>query len=437
MPLTDSPVVGRARSQENSAPEVSIVLPCLNEAETLAECIRRARGAIEDHHLVAEIIVADNGSTDGSQAIARRLGATLVAVDPKGYGSALRGGIGAAHGKYIVMADADASYDFGSIYPFIQKLRAGYDLVIGNRFRGGIEPGAMPWTHRWIGNPILSRVGRLFFGSRVGDFHCGLRAFRREAYERMDLQTTGMEFASEMVVRASLCGLRVTELPAVLHKDGRSHRPHLRPWRDGWRHLRFMLLFSPRWLFLVPGGALLTFGLLLSLRLMAGPLPVGPANLDIHTLLVAGFLCLVGYQLIVFAVFTKIFAIREGFHPPHRQLNWVFRYVTLEVGALAGLAMALAGLVALVAAFWSWQRVRFGALDPRVTMRVAIPAVVVMALGIQTIFASFFLSILGMSVRTRTSPGMVAERKLEGDADERPVQRVVSPRSPEEVASKP
>jgi hypothetical protein len=416
--------------------EVSIVLPCLNEAETLADCIRQARAAIDEHQLVAEIIVADNGSTDGSQAIARRLDATLVTVEAKGYGSALRGGIAVARGQYIVMADADASYDFRSIYPFVEKLRAGYDLVMGNRFQGGIQPHAMPWTHRWIGNPILSRIGRVFFGGSVGDFHCGLRAFRRVAYEQMDLHTTGMEFASEMVIRASLNGLRVTELPTVLYRDGRSHRPHLRPWRDGWRHLRFMLLFSPRWLFFIPGAALFVTGLLLSVWLIPGPRQVGPATLDIHTLLVAGFLCLIGYQLVVFALFTKIFAIREGFHPPHRQLNRLFPYITLEVGVLAGLVMTLAGLAGLVAAVWSWQHVRFGALDPRVTMREAIPAVVVLALGVQTIFASFFLSILGMGVRSRRSPGIPAELAQPQPGQGASLPAVVQERSPEEVASK-
>jgi len=431
--LINSPSAGRDQPRETPAPEVSVVLPCLNESETLAACIRSAREAIIEHQLDAEIIVADNGSTDGSQAIARRLGANLVTVETKGYGSALRGGIAAARGRYIVMGDADASYDFGSIYPFLEKLRDGYDVVMGNRFTGSIEPGAMPWTNRWIGNPILSRLGRLFYGSRVGDFHCGLRAFRKDAYERMDLQTTGMEFASEMVVRASLAGLRVTELPIVLHRDGRSHRPHLRPWRDGWRHLRFMLLFSPRWLFLIPGVVLLAFGTALSARLILGPLYVGPLALDIHTLLVAGFLCLTGYQLVVFAVFTKIFAIREGFHRPHPRLTWLHRYVTLEVGVIAGLMMTIVGLAALTAAILIWQRARFGSLDPRVTMRVVIPSVVVMALGIQTIFASFFLSILGMNVRTRNSAG-ASSPVAPGDGDgERPaadVQAVVQDRVP-------
>ena len=376
--------------------EVSIVMPCLNEAETLATCIQKAQRAIEHAGLEAEIIVADNGSTDGSVVIARELGARVVEVSRKGYGSALLGGIEAAQGELVVMGDADDSYDFGAIGPFIAELRAGADLVVGNRFSGGIEPGAMPWSHRWLGNPVLTRIGRVFFHTPVGDMHCGLRAFRKEAFERMQLRAAGMEFASEMVIKASLKGMRVTEVPVVLHPDGRSRPPHLRTWRDGWRHLRFMLLFSPRWLFLYPGLALVAVGLLLSALLIPGPLGVGGIRLDIHTLLVAGFLCLLGYQLVLFAVFTKIFAIREGFHPPHPTLERLFNHVTLEVGLAAGALMALGGGIALVAAVISWQAVGFGNLDPSLTMREVIPAVVLLALGTQTVFASFFISILSI-----------------------------------------
>ena len=376
--------------------EVSIVMPCLNEAETLATCIQKAQRAIEHAGLEAEIIVADNGSTDGSVVIARELGARVVEVSRKGYGSALLGGIEAAQGELVVMGDADDSYDFGAIGPFIAELRSGADLVVGNRFSGGIEPGAMPWSHRWLGNPVLTRIGRVFFHTPVGDMHCGLRAFRKEAFERMQLRAAGMEFASEMVIKASLKGMRVTEVPVVLHPDGRSRPPHLRTWRDGWRHLRFMLLFSPRWLFLYPGLALFAVGLLLSALLIPGPLGVGGIRLDIHTLLVAGFLCLLGYQLVLFAVFTKIFAIREGFHPPHPTLERLFNHVTLEVGLAAGALMALGGGIALVAAVISWQAVGFGNLDPSLTMREVIPAVVLLALGTQTVFASFFISILSI-----------------------------------------
>ena len=390
---------GNARSAEAGAPtglELSIVMPCLNEAETLASCIRKAQAVIEADGLAAEVIVADNGSTDGSQLIARELGARVVEVTRKGYGNALISGIEAARGKFVVMGDADDSYDFGAIASFLERLRAGDDLVVGNRFAGGIEPGAMPWSHRWLGNPVLTRIGRTFFHAPVNDMHCGLRAFRRDAFDRMQLRATGMEFASEMVIKASLKRMRISEVPVVLHPDGRSRPPHLRTWRDGWRHLRFMLLFSPRWLFLYPGIAVFAVGALLSALLVAGPLRIGGARLDIHTLLIAGFLCLLGYQAILFAVFTKIFAIRQGFHPQHPALQRMFRYVTLEVGLAVGALMVLAGVVALIVAVASWQAVGFGNLDPSLTMREVIPAVVLLALGTQTVFASFFISILSI-----------------------------------------
>jgi len=387
----------RDRSAESAAPaavQVSIVMPCLNEAETVARCIQKALRAAEKLGLSAEVIVADNGSTDGSAVIARELGARVVEVARKGYGSALIGGIEAAEGEFVVMGDADDSYDFGEIGPFIERLRAGDDLVVGNRFAGGIEPGAMPWLHRRFGNPVLTNISRTFFHTPIRDMHCGLRAFRKAAFERMQLRATGMEFASEMVIKASLKGMRISEVPVVLHPDGRSRPPHLRTWRDGWRHLRFMLLFSPRWLFLYPGSALFAAGVILSAALLPGPLRVGGVRLDIHTLLIAGFFCLLGYQLVLFAVFTKIFAVREGFHPQHPALDWLLHRITLEVGLLAGGLMTVVGVIALVAAVISWQAVGFGNLDPSLTMREVIPAVVLLALGTQTVFASFFISIL-------------------------------------------
>ncbi len=371
-------------------------MPCLNEAETLAACIQKAQSAIAKDGLSAEIIVADNGSTDGSQAIAKELGARLVPVERKGYGSALIGGIQAARGEFVIMGDADDSYDFTAIAPLIARLREGCDLVVGNRFRGGIEPGAMPWSHRWIGNPVLTFISRVFFHTPVGDAHCGLRGFRKDAFERMKLRATGMEFASEMVIKASLKGMRIAEVPVALRPDGRSRPPHLRTWRDGWRHLRFMLLFSPRWLFLYPGLALFAVGVVLSALLLAGPLHFAGVRLDVHTLLVAGFLALIGYQLVLFAVFTKIFAVRTGFHPPHPMLEAVFRYVTLEVGLATGSLMVVIGFVGLVLAVASWRSVGFGNLDPSLTMREVIPAVVLLALGTQTVFASFFISILSI-----------------------------------------
>jgi glycosyltransferase involved in cell wall biosynthesis len=393
-------VAQRSRNpQETSTPqavEVSIVMPCLNEAETLAACIENAHLAIERGALAAEIIVADNGSTDGSQVIAKELGVRVVTVDRKGYGSALIGGINAARGCFVIMGDADDSYDFTAIAPMLEKLRAGSDLVVGNRFAGGIEPGAMPWSHRWVGNPVLSLISRVFFHTPVGDAHCGLRGFRKDAYERMKLRATGMEFASEMVIKASLKGMRIAEVPVKLRPDGRSRPPHLRTWRDGWRHLRFMLLFSPRWLFLYPGLALFVVGMVLSAILLGGPVHVGGLRLDIHTLLVASFLALIGYQLVLFAIFTKIFAIQSGFHQPYPLLESVSRYITLEVGLAAGALMVLVGVIALILAVASWGAVGFGSLDPSLTMREVIPAVVLLALGTQTVFASFFISILSI-----------------------------------------
>src|ERR1700682_6220785 len=388
----------RAERTKPSTVEVSIVMPCLNEAETLATCIQKAQQAVDKLGLAAEIIVADNGSTDGSQVIARELGARVVAVPRKGYGSALIGGIDAAHGEFVIMGDADDSYDFTAIEPLISKLREGYDMVLGNRFAGGIEAGAMPWSHRWIGNPALTLMSRIFFHTPVGDMHCGLRGFRKSAYETLRLRATGMEFASEMVIKASLKRMKIAEVPVTLSPDGRSRPPHLRTWRDGWRHLRFMLLFSPRWLFLYPGLALFVIGVVLSALLLGGPLHVAGVRLDIHTLLVAGFLSLIGYQLVLFAVFTKIFAVRMGFHPPHPVLAGLFRYITLEVGLLGGELVVLAGIVGLVLAVASWQSVGFGNLDPSLTMREVIPAVLLLAIGTQTVFASFFISILSIDV---------------------------------------
>jgi glycosyltransferase involved in cell wall biosynthesis len=375
---------------------VSVVLPCLDEAETLAACVQAAQEGIASAGLRGEVIVADNGSTDGSAAIARSCHARVVEVPERGYGSALRGGIEAARGEYVIMGDADQSYDFAAIPALVEQLRQGHDLVMGNRFRGGIEPSAMPWSHRVIGNPALSWLGRLFFHSPVGDFHCGLRAFRRDAILGLGLTSTGMEFASEMVVKASLQGLRVSELPIILHRDGRSRAPHLRTWRDGWRHLRFMLLFSPRWLFLIPGATLFVLGIAVSGWVLWGSGRIGGIGLGVDTLLVAGFVSLAGYQVIVFAIFTKVFVIREGLHPAHPLLTRLHRYIRLETGLLAGTLMTVAGAVFLVLAFTAWAAKGFGALNPASSMRLAIPACELLALGVQTIFASFFLNILGV-----------------------------------------
>src|SRR5947209_8546400 len=371
-------------------------MPCLNEVETLATCIQKARLAIDRLGLKAEIVVADNGSTDGSQELARELGARVVDVVRKGYGSALIGGIDATRGELVIMGDADDSYDFSAIGPLVDRLREGHDLVMGNRFAGEIKQGAMVWSHRWVGNPVLTAISRLFFHTPVGDMHCGLRGFRKDAYSKLHLSATGMEFASEMVIKASLQGMKIAEVPVVLSPDGRSRPPHLRTWRDGWRHLRFMLLFSPRWLFLYPGLSLFALGLLVGAVLETGRKYVGPVSFDIHTLLLAGFACLIGFQLVVFAVFTKVFAMQQGFHPPNPAYTAWFHTIKLEPGLLVGGLMLLAGMVGTVVAVLSWGAAGFGALDPSVTMREVIPAAVLLTLGVQTVFASLFLIILGI-----------------------------------------
>jgi glycosyltransferase involved in cell wall biosynthesis len=385
---------------EPEGPELTVVMPCLNEAETLGTCIRRAQQAIADSNIAGEVLIADNGSTDGSVEIAEGLGARVVRVPAKGYGNALMGGIASAGGKYVVMGDADASYDFAHIPRFLGPLREGADLVMGNRFRGGIEKGAMPPTHQYFGNPALTWLGRLFFRNRaVGDFYCGLRAFRKDAYQRMGLRTTGMEFATEMVVKATLLNLRIAEVPTTLSPDGRTRPPHLRTWRDGWRTLRFFLLYSPRWLFLYPGIALVVLGTLLGAWLLPAPRTVGNVTFDVHTLLYAAAFVLLGFQSICFAVFTKLFAVSEGLHPPDPALDRFFRYITLEVGLGVGAVLIVGGLCASLMAVVGWGLKHFGPLDYSHTMRIVILAVTLLTLGAQTVFTSFFLSVLGMPRR--------------------------------------
>jgi len=379
--------------------ELSVVMPCLNEEETLATCIRKAQRAIADANIAGEVIVADNGSTDRSIEIAEQMGARVVRVKAKGYGNALMGGIAASRGKFIAMGDADDSYDFGHIPRFVEQLRRGSDLVMGNRFRGGIQKGAMPALHRYLGNPVLTRVGRMLFRSSAGDFHCGLRAFRKGAYERMGLRTTGMEFASEMVVKATLFNMRIAEVPTTLSPDGRSRPPHLRTWRDGWRHLRFLFLYSPRWLFLYPGVGLMLLGTVLGAWLLPASRTVAGVTFDVHTLLYAAVFVLLGFQAIAFAVFTKLFAISEGLHPPDPTLDKAFRYITLEVGLVVGASLVLLGLGVSIYAVGFWRSQHFGALDYAQTMRLVIPASLFLTLGVQTVFASFFLSVLGLRRR--------------------------------------
>jgi glycosyltransferase involved in cell wall biosynthesis len=381
---------------EASSLELTIVMPCLNEAETLASCIKKAQRWLSRNHVAGEIIIADNGSSDGSQTIATVMGARVVHVADKGYGNALRGGIIAARGKYVIMADADDSYNFSNLTPFLEKLRAGYELVMGNRFAGGIKPGAMPVLHKYLGNPVLTGIGRLFFRSPCGDFHCGLRGFSRAAVMKLDLRTSGMEFASEMVVKSTLNKLRIIEVPTTLSPDGRSREPHLRSWRDGWRHLRFLLLYSPRWLFLYPGALLMLVGLATGVWLLPGPQTVGHVTFDIHTLLYSAAAVVTGFQAVNFAVFTKIFGVTEGLLPPDPKLEKAFKYVTLESGLLVGVTLFVLGLLLSIYALSDWGAHSFGPLDPTKVLRLVIPAVTAMILGSEIVLSSFFLSVLGL-----------------------------------------
>jgi glycosyltransferase involved in cell wall biosynthesis len=388
--------VRREKAGAGGEPELSVVLPCLNEARTLPACIEQIQRAIGKHGINAEIIVADNGSTDGSAEIAASQGARIVPVAEKGYGSALMGGIAAARGRHVIMGDADSSYDFGDIPKFLEQLRAGADLVMGNRFRGGIQKGAMPFLHRHLGNPVLSFIGRLFFHAPCGDFQCGLRGFSTQAYRRMDLQTTGMEFASEMVVKASLFGMRIAEVPTTLSPAGRGRPPHLRTWRDGWRYLRFLLMYSPRWSFLYPGLALMVSGTVVALWLLPGPRRVGRVTVDIHTLLYAIMAILIGFQAVAFSIFSKVFAITEKLMPEDPRLNRLFRYFRLETGlAVGGLLMA-AGIALGVYSLFLWNAHHFGPMDPTRLVRIVASTIVLFTLGFEICLSSFFLSILGL-----------------------------------------
>ncbi len=374
-------------------------MPCLNEAETLGTCIRKARNALAELAIPGELVIADNGSSDGSQEIARRAGARVVDVSERGYGSALRGGMSAALGRWIIIGDSDDSYDFGGIAPFVQKLEEGYELVMGCRMprgQGRIMKGAMPWKHRWIGNPVLTFLGRLFFKSPANDFHCGLRALSKEAFLKMDLSSTGMEFASEMVMKATFKKMRVAEVPITLHKDGRSRQPHLRSWRDGWRHLRFMLLHCPTWLFCVPGSALLFGGVALQARVAIGPFKIGVFGMESNTLVVSSLAVLLGLQLICFALFARIFAVTQGFIPTSSRLR-LFEFVfTLERGIWAGVLIGGIGLTMLVHAVLIWRAAAFGPLPTAETLRLVIPASTSIASGVQIVFASFLLSLLNL-----------------------------------------
>jgi len=387
----------------NQPVEVSIVMPCLNEAGTLERCILQAREGLEKTGRTGEIVVADNGSTDGSQALARALGAELVDVPRRGYGSALRAGTLAARGRWIIMGDSDLSYDFSNLAPFVEKLSEGYDLVMGCRLPSGggrIDPGAMPWLNRWLGNPILSFIGRLLFDTRITDFHCGLRGYSREAFERMELTTRGMEFATEMVVKAALKKMRIAEVPITLHKDGRSRPPHLRRWRDGWRHLRFMLLFSPRWLFFYPGLILSAFGLVLFLPLSFGDVKVAGVRLESGALAISGMSMIVGFQVLAFALWAGSHPVVRGLRPPSLFLSKCLGFFSLERGIVLGGLIAVAGAALVLHAILIWRSASFGNLNAPEILRIIIPGTTAISIGVQMIFTSFFLSLLDLNTES-------------------------------------
>lgn len=372
--------------------ELTIVMPCLNEAETLAACIHKAMSFLKSHQIEGEVLIADNGSSDGSQEIAEKLGAKVIQVKEKGYGAALSGGIKAAQGRYVIMGDSDDSYDFSNLMPFIEKLREGHDLVLGNRFRGGIQKGAMPFLHRYLGNPVLSRIGKIFFGSPVGDFHCGLRGFSKSAIESLNLVTRGMEFASEMIVKATLNDLKITEVPTTLSPDGRSRPPHLRTWRDGWRHLKFLLLYCPRWLFLYPGSILALWGAIFYALIMTGPLQIGKVNFDIHTLIYAASALVVGYQTMIYAIFAESIGIQRGILPPNKSNQKILTLMTVEMAAIIGGFLILLGLGLGLFSIHAWQKLGFGSLEKASQLRCVITSCLALTLGTQTIFSGFFVN---------------------------------------------
>jgi glycosyltransferase involved in cell wall biosynthesis len=376
--------------------ELSIVMPCLNEAGTIGVCVRKARRSLAELRIDGEVVVADNGSTDGSQAIAEELGARVVPVAERGYGHALSGGIAAARGRWVIMGDADDSYDFSRLGPLVEHLRAGYDLVVGNRFQGGIRPGSMPRLHRYVGNPVLSFVGRTLFGTPCGDIYCGLRGFDREKIRALDVRSAGMEFAIEMVVKATMQGLRVTEVPTTLSPDATGREPHLRTWRDGWRSIRLLLLYSPRWLFLYPGLALLAVGIAGMAFLVPAQRTIGSVTFDVSTLLYAGLAIVVGLQSVYFFVTARWFGISEGLLPDDPRFRRLMGAFTRQLGLVVGFALLLVGLGVSVYALLTWNRAGFGRLDYPSTLRIVIPGATLITCGMQTVLSSLFLSVLGL-----------------------------------------
>lgn len=379
--------------------QLTILMPCLNEAETLQRCIEKANSWIRYAEIEAEVLIADNGSTDGSQAIAKALGARVVPVEQRGYGSALFHGCMAAQGEWIIMGDADDSYNFSNLDPFVEKLREGYDLVMGNRFLGGIAPGAMPWKNRYIGNPILTAIGRLLFQCPAKDFHCGLRGFRREAFLGMDLRTTGMEFASEMVIKANLFGMRIAEVPTTLAKDGRSRPPHLRPWRDGWRHLRFMLLFSPRWLFLIPGLILFLLSAFSYAALLFGPVKFGGLTFDIHTLFFAETGLVLGFLAVALGTVIRMIGIREGLLQEHALLEKLRASPVIEIGGTVGVLLIIGGILLGFNALLAWSAVQFGQLPTGPLLRGISFSTTLIMLGGITLMTSLVMGFLALPTR--------------------------------------
>lgn len=371
--------------------ELTILMPCLNEAETLETCIKKAQTFLATNNVNGEILIADNGSTDGSREIAEKAGARVVPIKQRGYGAALIGGCEAALGKYVIMGDADDSYDFLNLMPFLEKLREGYELVMGNRFKGGIAKGAMPPLHQYIGNPVLSFIGRLFYKSDIGDFHCGLRGYNTESIRKLGLQTVGMEYASEMVVKATLYKLKIAEVPTTLSPDGRSRAPHLRSFHDGWRHLKFLLMHSPSWLFLYPGIIFTAIGVVLMGFLVASTINIGSVGFDINTLLYASAMIMIGVNLILFNVFTRTYAEVSGFIPVKEKKN---RFLTVDRGIFIGFLLFFTGFLLTIVALVGWNKSGYGELNPQQMMRLTIPAVTAMVVGIQALFGSFFIGIL-------------------------------------------
>ena len=388
--------------------ELTILMPCLNEAETLAICIEKAQSFLSRSGVRGEVLISDNGSTDGSQAIATGLGARVSEAPRRGYGAALINGIENARGRFIIMGDADDSYDFVNLDAFVERLRGGADLVMGNRFKGGIEPGAMPPLHKYLGNPVLSGIGQLFFRPGIGDFHCGMRGFNRDRIRALDLQTTGMEFASEMVVKASLARYRIEEVPTTLKKDGRSRPPHLRSWHDGWRHLRFLLLFAPRWLFVYPGLVAFLLGAIAVGIIAFGGIEIAGVGFDVTTMVYASALCVIGYQALLFFWLTKLFATQEGFLPASPRYRAIVAKWSAERGLLIGLALFLIGIAIGVVQVARWGSLDFGPQDAADVVRIAIPSALGLILGFQTMMMSFFSGVL-TTPRRETRPGAVIE----------------------------